>query len=287
MTAIFKREFKSYFTNMIGYVIVAVLCLLIALYFCLNNVGKGYPYFAYALNGVIDFLMIIIPILTMRCLSDERKSKTDQLLLTSPASITQIVMGKYLGMVSVFAIPVVISCIYPIILSFKESHSMIIDFSTILAFFLFGCVYIAIGMFVSSLTESQIISAVVTFVVFFIFYLMSSITGFIPNASYANAIGFTIIAGLFSIVVKSMTKNLYAACMAFFILVIIIWGLYGFMPDMFIGAISKLLTAVSFSDGLSHFASGIFDVKTIVMFISMIVLFVFLTVQSIQKRRYN
>lgn len=287
MITIFRREFKSYLTNMIGYVVIAALCLLTGLFFCLYNVRMGHPYFAYALSSVQSYMMILIPILTMRCFSDERKSKTDQLLLTSPASIWEIVIGKFLGMAAIFAIPFIISCVYPFILSSKESHSFIIDYSAILAFVLLGFAYISIGMFISTLTESQIIAAVITFIVFFAFFLMPNLVGFIPEASYANAVGFSIIAFVFAIILKSVTKNVYAACMTFLILVTVVWGIYLMNRDIYVGLLAKVLTIISFSDGIVYFSAGIFDLSQIVMSLSVMVLFCFLTVQSIQKRRWN
>ncbi|MBQ2082790.1 MAG: ABC transporter permease subunit [Lachnospiraceae bacterium] len=286
MTAIFKRELRSYFTNMIGYVIVAALSFLLGLFFCIYNIRNGYPYFGYAVSGVVPYLMVVMPILTMKCFSDERKSKTDQLLLTSPATISQIVMGKFMSMVTVFAVPVIIACVYPLFLGAK-AHSFAIDYSCIFAFFLLGCAYIAIGMFISSLTESQIISAVVTFIVFFIFYLMSMVTGFIPSASYVNAAGFTVAALIFAVVVRNVTSNLVAALITFVCLAGGIWILFAVKADIYYGSLAKVLSAVSFSDGISYFVSGIFDVKAVIMFVSFIILFVFLTTQSIQKRRWN
>ncbi len=163
MAAVYRRELKSYFQSMTGYVFIAFMVLFIGIYFMAYNMMSGYPYFSYTLSGMVTIIMIGIPVLTMRSFADDRKTKTDQLLLTSPVSVGKIVLGKYLSMVTVFAVPVVLSCLCPLIIKMNGTAHLKADYAAILAFFLLGCVYIAIGMFISSLTESQIIAAVGTF----------------------------------------------------------------------------------------------------------------------------
>lgn len=163
MAAIYKRELKSYFQCMTGYVFIAFLVLFVGIYFMAYNLMSGYPYFSYTLSGMVTIVMIGIPVLTMRSFADDRKTKTDQLLLTAPVSVPNMVLAKYLSMVTVFAVPVLISCLCPLIIKMNGTAYLKADYASILAFFLLGCVYIAIGMFISSTTESQIIAAVGTF----------------------------------------------------------------------------------------------------------------------------
>ena len=162
MTAIYKRELKSYFQSMTGYVLIAFLVIFTGIYFMAYNLNSGYPYFSYVLMNINYVLIIIIPMLTMRSFAEERKNKTDQLLLAAPVKLFDIVMGKYLAMVTVFAVPCLIFCIFPIIIKSFGTAYLKVDYLSILMFFLLGCVYLAIGMFLSSLTESQIIAAVTT-----------------------------------------------------------------------------------------------------------------------------
>ncbi len=179
MLAVYKREFKSYFDSMLGYVFVAFILLFIGIYFSYINLQQGYPYFGQVLGNILFIFLIAIPILTMKSLADEKKTKTDQILFTSPVSITKIVLGKYLAIVSVFAIPTLITCLFPIIISRLGNAYFLIDYSCIFAFFLLGCAYIAIGLFISSMTESQVLAAVGTFGILLILYLMSGIVSFI------------------------------------------------------------------------------------------------------------
>jgi len=287
MSAIYFREFKSYFTGMIGPVVVAALMVFIGIHFCIYNLGSGYPYFARALSGVASYLIIIVPILTMKSLSEDRKSKTDQVLITAPVNMAQIVLGKYFATLTVFAIPVLYSCIFPVILGFKTYHSYLIDYTTILAFFLMGAAYIAIGLFISSLTESQIIAAVTCFLTIFLMMMIPMFANYIPDSTLVNAVLFSILALIAVFIINGTIKNAYASSCVFIIAMIVIWALYYIKGDIYTGAFAKMLNIVTFSNGISYYSAGVFDVKGIVMFLSVAVLFVFLTVQTLQKRRWN
>lgn len=163
MKAIYKRELRSYFTSMIGCAFAAVLTVIGGVYFMVYNLTSGYPYFSYSLSGVIFAVLITVPVLSMKCFAEERKNKTDQLLLTSPVPLTKIILGKYFAMITVFAIPCLIYCLFPLIIKFQGNAHLLVDYSSILAFYLLGCVFIGIGMFLSSLTESPVIAAISTF----------------------------------------------------------------------------------------------------------------------------
>ena len=178
MKAILRKELKAYLTSMTGYVFIAFILLLTGIYFTAYNLQAGYPIFGYTLSSITFVFLIVTPVLTMRVLAEERKQKTDQLLLTSPVQVGDIVIGKYLALVGIYLIPIVILCFYPLIMSMYGTVSMPMAYTALLGFFLLGCANISIGMFLSSVTESQIIAAVLTFVVIFIGQIMSGIEGF-------------------------------------------------------------------------------------------------------------
>ena len=167
MTAIFKRELKSYLTSMVGYLFIFFVLVLTGIYFSAYQLSGGYSKFETTLSALTFVFLIGVPILSMRVLAEERKQKTDQLLLTAPVSVWDIVFGKYLALVAVFAIPVVIMCVYPLIMSKFGTISYASAYTGILGFFLLGCANLAIGVFMSALTESQVIAAVLTFVFLF------------------------------------------------------------------------------------------------------------------------
>ena len=175
MLAIYKRELKSYFRSFIGFLFIAVTLFFLGLYFSVYNLMNGYPYFAYVVSSVTFLFMLTVPILTMRLMSDERRSKSDQLLLTSPLSLWSIVCGKFLAACAVFFLTLVCTGLYVIILSVYGNVSAIEVFVNYLGFFLMGCCLIAVGLFMSDLSENQVASAISTFVVILFLYLLDSI----------------------------------------------------------------------------------------------------------------
>ena len=183
MTAVYKRELRSYFTSMVGYVFIAILIFFVGIYFMAYNLFGGYPSFGYVLLSCTIIFMVAVPILTMRSMAEDRRGKTDQLLLTSPVSLTGIVLGKYLAMVTVLLVPILLICFCPLIIAMNGSATLTADYAAILAFFCMGCVYIAVGMFVSALTESQIIAAVGTFAALLVLYLWTDLVSFLPDLS--------------------------------------------------------------------------------------------------------
>lgn len=181
MLAIYKRELKSYFHSFIGLLFIGVSLFFVGLYFTVYNVTYGSPYFSYAISSVIFVFLISVPVLSMRIIAEERHSKTDQLILTAPVSVGKVVFGKYLALLTIFAIPTLIICFYPIILSQFGSVPMTEAYLSILAYFLYGAAAIAIGVLVSALTESQVIAAVLSFGILFLGYMMSSICSIISS----------------------------------------------------------------------------------------------------------
>ena len=181
MKAVFKRELKAYFQSMTGWLFCAVTLFFISLYFVSVNLMSGYSYIAYALSSAAFIFIISVPILTMRILAEERKQKIDQLIYTAPISLWKVVVGKYLAMATVFMIPMLIVCTYPVVMSFFGTVSFGENYVSILGFTLYGLTGIALGLFISGLTESQVISAVLTLLAMFLTYMMSGIMNMISS----------------------------------------------------------------------------------------------------------
>jgi len=236
MKAIFKKEFKTFFTSPIGYIFIAINLFLIGIYFMAYNLQGSYPYFAYTLNGSIIVTFITIPILTMRILAEERKNKTDQLILIAPVSVGKIVLGKYLALLAIIGIVIGIICFYPIIMRIYGNIPMKEAYNSVLGFALYSFTCAAVGLFISGLTENQIISAVLSFTVIFLTYFMQ---------------------GLISII--SSTGN----------------------------AFTNILSVFDFLTPFDSFINGSLNLTYVVYFISIIILMLFLTAQTIQKRRYS
>ena len=192
MLAIYKRELKSYLTSMVGYLFMFFVLLIAGIYFSAYQLSAAYPKFEYTLNAMTFVFLIAVPILTMRVLAEERKQKTDQLLLTSPVSVSGIVMGKYLALVTIYAIPIAVLATYPLIMSKFGTVAFGSAYTALLGFFLLGSANIAIGVFFSAITESQVIAAVLTFVFLFAFYMMNGISSFFSETAMSTCVTFGI-----------------------------------------------------------------------------------------------
>ncbi len=288
MLAIYKRELRSYFQSMIGCVFIAFLVAFAGIYFMAYNLNAGYPYFSYTLSGVLIVFLVGIPLITMKSFSEERKNKTDQLLLTAPVSLRKVVMGKYLAMVSVLAVPNLIFCLFPLIIKMQGTAYLKVDYISIAVFFLLGCVYIAIGMFLSSLTESQIIAFITTFGVLLVLYLWDGILSFLPSSAISGVVGIIILLTIVAVYVQQMTGNWFisggieligiAACVVTYIV----------NSSLFENILTKFLGNLALANVFTDITSNsIVDVSGLILYLSVIVVFIFLTVQAIQKRRWS
>ena len=287
MTAVYKRELRSYLTSMIGYLFMFFILLLTGIYFSAYQLTSAYPKFEYTLSARTFVFLISVPILTMRVLAEERKQKTDQLLLTSPVSVEKIVLGKYLALVTIFAIPMLIVCLYPLLMAKFGTVSFGAAYTAILGFFLLGCANLAIGVFISSLTESQVIAAVLTFVFLFAFYMMNGISSFFSEGSLSTCVTFGLLILAAAIVIYTMIKNFLISAVICVVGEIALGVIYVVNSSFFSGGIQKVLNVFNLSSHFDNFANSIFDVKGIVYFLSVIAVCMFLTVQSIVKRRWN
>ena len=190
MFAIFKREVRSCFHGMIGYVLTAFLLVASAIYFVALNLGYGLPDCGYyTLYNTIFMLLFYFPVLTMRSFAEERRTRTDQLLLTSPVPVTGIVLGKFFALCVVFALPCVVDAVMILTLQAlgATAASTLANFAALLCYYLLGCAAIAIGVFLSSLTENQIIAAVAGAAALLLAYLMPSLRRMFTTGSVHRA----------------------------------------------------------------------------------------------------
>ncbi len=288
MLAIYKRELRSYFQSMIGCVFVAFLVLFTGIYFTAYNLTAGYPYFSYTLSGSLIVFIVGIPLITMRSFSEERKNKTDQLLLTAPVSLTKVVLGKYFAMATVVAVPNVIFCLFPLIIKMNGTAYLKVDYISIGVFFMLGCVYLAIGMFLSTLTESQIIAFVSTFGVLLLLYLWNGIVSFLPSSASGCLVGLLLILSVIILYIWQMTLNWVLSAVMEAVCVIGCVTAYFVKPALFENLLSKLLGKLAFADVFTGITQNhIVDLSGIILYLSVITVFIFLTVQTIQKRRWS
>lgn len=287
MLAVYKKELRGYLTSMVGYVFIAFVLLILGIYFTAYNLQYASPDFGATLSSVTFLFLVITPILTMRILAEEKKNRTDQLLLTAPVSVWKVILGKYLSMVTIYAIPVVISAFYPLIMGRYGLISYPMAYVAVIGFFFLGCAQIAVGLFLSSVTESQVIAAVLTFGILFCSYMMDGIESFFSDTAISSMVAFLIIAVVVGIVVYQLTKNIIFSSCVGGVLVIGIAAVYFIKPTVFTGLIQKFLNLFAIANHFDDFVGGIFDVTGIIYMVSVVCIFVFLTVQCIQKRRWS
>ena len=261
MIAVYKKEVRGFLTSMTGYVFIAFLLAVCGIYMTASQLQAAYPYFSYTLQAVTFVFLIAVPILTMRVLAEERRQKTDQLLLTSPLSVTEIILGKYLALISIYAIPVILMGFYPLILAQFGQISFPETYVALLGFFFMGCTFLSIGLYLSSVTESQVIAAVLTFLLLFVCYVIDGIASFFPETAMASCL--TLAAGWILLVIYLVRSSLFE------------------------GLIQNILGIFDLTGHFSEFSGGILDLNAAVYYLSVIGVCLFLTVQSVQKRRWS
>lgn len=288
MKAIYKKEMRSYFTSLTGPIAIAVCLFITGLMFRNYNLATYHLLtFSYTLNNSSLVFYIVVPILSMRVFAEERKQKTDQLLLTAPVSLTEIVFGKYLALITVFAIPCAITGIYPLIMRHFGKETLKWDYTVLLAFFLMGCAYLAVGMFISSTTENVIIAAILSILFVFATQMIGNTYTLMSASAFASLIFLIILTVIAGLIVWAMTHHFYASIGTTAVLAVICFILYFVKSSLFSGRAESVMKIFDFSTHFEDFANGSFTIPNLVYFISAMAIGIVLTIQVIQKRRWS
>lgn len=287
MKAVFQHEVASYFTGLTGYVFGAFLLLFTGVYTMAYCLAGGLANFEYIFNGLPLIFLIIVPILTMRVIAEERRQRTDQLLYSLPLSMTQVVLGKYFALLVLFAIPVAVLCLYPLILSAFGTVYLPAAYGAVVGFFFLGASLISIGLFLSSLTESQGVAAGLCFVIMLLNYFLTSLASLVSTTATGSLYAITIVIVLLALLIWRMTKNGTIAVVVGAILEGALLGSYFWDSSMFEGLFASIMQELSLFQRFYTFVDGVFDLTAIVYFITVIGFFLFLSVQSMEKRRWS
>ena len=289
MMAIFKREFKSYFTNVSGVLFISVLLLFTGIFTTAINLLGQFSAFEYALEEVTLVFVLVVPVLCMRSFTEDKRMKTDSLLYALPLPLSSIVIGKYAAMLAVFLLPVAVMALYPLL--FAAFGAGAVNFASAYAslfgFLLLGAALIALCMFLSSFTESQVIAAVSGFAVTLLLYFMNALSAMIPSNPLVSFFCFLVLACLAAAILYYLTKNLPVALTCGGILCVPIVVLYVWKRTLFEGAFSALLSSLAPFERFYRFTYGILDLKAVVFYLSFSAFFVFLTVKSLEKKRWS
>lgn len=287
MLAVYKKELRSYFTSMIGYVFIAFSLIIIGISFYRQNLTSGIANFEYTITDVTIVFILLVPILTMRLMAEERKQKTDQLLLTVPLKPSDIVIGKFLAVFTILLIVMGIVSFYPLIINIYGDVPFAAAYSSIFGFCLLGASYLAIGMFISSLTDSQVVAAVVTLVTFIVTGLIDGIALVIPSDGKTAYIFFTLIIIAIGLILYRMMNNLTVAIGVGVIAEIGLTIAYVTRPLAFDGSIVKVFSWLSVLSRFNNFRLGILDIADLIYYLSIVFIFLFLTTQVVKKRRWS
>lgn len=287
MKAVYQRELFSYFNSLSGYIFGAFLLLFAGIYCMVYNLRGAYVNFEFVLTGMCLVFLIIVPVLTMRVLAEERRQKTDQLLYSLPLPMSKVVLGKYFAMLTIFVLPLLIICLYPVILAAYGNVNLPGAFSAIVGFFLLGAALLSIGMYISSVTESQAVAAGLCFVIMLINYFLANLAGFVSATAFASFSAFMVLELIVCLIIYWMTKNSLAAMVSAIVLCGGTMLLYGKNPSSFEGLFGDILKELSLFERFYGFVDGIFDVTSIVYFVAVSAVFLYLSVQSMEKRRWS
>lgn len=286
MKAVFKHELSLYYHGLLAYVFGAFLLEFIGIGAMMYNINRAVANFEYALGTFCIGFVALVPILTMRVLAEEKKQKTDQLLSLLPITGVDIVLGKYFAMAVVFVAPMIVACIYPFIFSLYGDVYLPTSYGALFAFICLGLALIAIGMFISSLTESQGMAAGICVVVMLFCYYSASLADYISSTAF-NVAALLVLSALLALIVRKLTRSDAAGLIILVLCVAAVGITWLVSPDSLETLLPDLMNKLSLFERFYTFVNGVFDVTAIVYYASVAVFFLFLCVQSWEKKRYN
>lgn len=287
MGAIFRHELRNYFHSLTAYVFGAFLLAVVGLGSVLYNLQAAVSNFEFVLSFASIIFVVIVPILTMRTLAEERRQRTDQLLYSLPITTTQVVLGKYFALLVVYLIPLAVISLYPLLFSRFGEVYLPTSYGSLFAFFLMGAALLAVGMFLSSLTDNQGFAAGIGIAAILLNYYSVSLAEYTSSTAMGSLIALYVIALLLGVVIRGLTRNENLAYGVTFVLIAALSVAYFVNSTAFEGLLPDIMTKLSLFRQFSSFVNGAFDLTAIVYYVSVMGFFLFLTVQSLEKRRYN
>lgn len=287
MIAVWKHELRSAFHGMTAYLFCACFLVFVGIGAMLYNISSAVANFEYVLQFVYLGMVVIIPVLTMRSIAEERKQKTDQLLYALPLKTWQIVVGKYLAMVVVFLVPLAVVSAYPLVFGQYGEVYLPASYGAIGGFFAMNCALIAIGMFLSSLTDNQGFAAGMGIAAFAFNYYSVSLAEQVSATALGAVIALVVGVVLLALLVRALTRNDLLALGTGIVLTAVLIGWYLIDGDSFSNLLPNLMKNLSLFERFYTFVNGVFDLTNLVFYGTVIAFFLFLTAQSMEKRRYN
>ena len=287
MIAVLKHELRLYFHSLTAYIFGAFLLAFVGIGAMLYNIQAAVSNFEFVLSFGSLVFVVIVPVLTMRVIAEERKQKTDQLLYALPITTTQVILGKYLALLVVYLIPLALISLYPLLFAQFGEVYLPTSYGSILAFFVLGAALIALGVFISSLTDNQGFAAGIGIAAILLNYYSVSLSEYISSTAFGSLAVLCVLVVLLAMLVKYLTKNETLAYFGAGGLLVLIMGFYMYDSTQFEGLLPQVMANLSLFERFYVFVNGVFDMAAIVYYLTAIVFFLFLAVQSLEKRRYN
>ena len=287
MTAVFRHELRSDFHTLNTYLFGACLLAFIGLWAMLYNIQASVSNFEYVLGDSCLVFVVIVPILTMRTIAEERRQRTDQLLYSLPITTLQVVLGKYLALLVVYAVPLCVIAAYPLIFSRYGEVYLPTSYGSLFAFFLLGAALIALGMFLSSLTDNQGLAAGIGIAAILLNYYSVSLSEHVSSTAFGSAAAICVLILLLGTVIRYVTGNEALAWGVGLALLALTTAAFFLDAAAFEGLLPRVMRQLSLFQRFYTFVNGVFDWTAVAYYASVIGFFLFLTVQSLEKRRYN
>ncbi|OUQ75235.1 ABC transporter permease [Flavonifractor sp. An100] len=287
MTAILKHELRSYFHSFTVYVFGAFLLAVVGFGAMLFNMEAAVSNFEYVLQFGDIIFVVIVPILTMRVIAEERKQKTDQLLYSLPITTTQIILGKYLSLLVVYLIPLAIISVYPLIFAQFGDVYLPTSYGSLLAIFVMGAALVALGVFISCLTDNQGLAGGIGIAVILFNYYSVSLSEYVSSNAFGSVAALAVLILALGAIIRYVTGNETVAYSAALVLLALLCAVTFFSSSSLEGLLPAIMKQLSLFERFNTFVNGVFDLTAIVYYLSVIGFFLFLSVQSLEKRRYN
>ncbi len=286
MIAIMTRELRTYFQTPIGYIFMGLFLLVSGFFFTFGNLISGSSYFTSFLQSILFLYLFAVPLLTMRLISEERRQRTDQLLLTSPITVTDIVLGKFFAAFIVYLLTLLVTALYAVVVAIFGDLAVWQTVGGYIGFALLGASFISVGVLVSAVSENQVSSAFFTFFALLLIWFLNLVKSVAPT----DAVSSTVFAAAIAIGLAGFfyanTRSWVTAGAVTLLGAATIVVLHLVQPDVFNGLIVEVLDWFSLLERFDAFTLGVIELEEVVFYLSFTSIFLFVTVRMIEKRRW-
>lgn len=288
MLNVYKKELRSMLYSPIGFTVISVMLIFFGLFVTIYNLYSGSIRIEFSYQNSALVLLLAVPLLSMSTLSKEHSSKTDALLFSLPIPIYKVILGKFFSLVTIISIPITVTFLYTVILSFYAEIYFLSAITSTLALWLCACCLLSIGLFMSSLFKNTIICALSTFALMMIIYFLPTFSSILPSSAEASLLAFSLFCILIGLIIYRLCRSKNAGIIGSAVCECVLLFIYFFNSSVLEGALYTCAKAFSIISYLDAFVvNNTISIPAYIYYVSICALFVFLTVQSEEKRRFS